>query len=53
MTIFGHQYGLYPISRQRKGIMLRCMFRWKALGISVVSFDISKDKNKIKDIFTF
>lgn len=34
MAIFGHQYGLYPISRQRTGIMLRCMFRWKAVVIS-------------------
>ncbi len=27
-------YGLSPIPRQRKGIMFRCMFRWKALVIS-------------------
>jgi hypothetical protein len=34
MAIFGHQYGLYPITRHRTGIMLRCMFCWKALVIS-------------------
>jgi hypothetical protein len=26
-----HQYGLNPMSRQRTGIMPKCMLRWKAL----------------------
>ena len=45
MAIFGHQYGLYPITRQRTGIVLRCMFRWKALVISFSKIHKSIYKN--------
>jgi hypothetical protein len=53
MAIFGHPFGLYPISRQRIGITLRLElgFRWKALVTSFSKIYKSIYKNKFFKYF--